>query len=131
MRSYRSELLVGFALLGLFLAALGVYGVIARLVAMRTAEIGVRLALGAQTSDVVWLVLSTGLRLILWGAAFGLIGDFAISKLIASIAPGISGGDLWMTAVVTAILVSVASLACYLPARRATKIDPVIALREG
>ena len=126
-----SELLVGFAVLGLFLAALGVYGVIARLVAMRTPEIGVRLALGAQMGDVVWLVLSTGLRLVLWGAAFGLIGAFAISRLIASIAPGISGGDLWMTALVTAILVSVASVACYLPARRATKIDPVIALREG
>jgi putative ABC transport system permease protein len=125
-----TKLLAGFAALGLFLAALGVYGVIARLVAMRTPEIGVRLALGAGLGDVLWLVFGSGIRLVLWGAAFGLFGAYGVSKLIESIAPGMPGGNLLMTGAVMAILVAVAALACYLPARRATKIDPIIALRE-
>jgi predicted permease len=125
-----TKLLVGFAALGLFLAALGVYGVIARLVAMRTPEIGVRLALGARLGDVLWLVFGSGIRLVLWGAAFGLFGAYGVSKLIESIAPGMPGGNLPVTAVVLSILVAVAALACYLPARRATKIDPVVALRD-
>jgi putative ABC transport system permease protein len=125
-----TKLLAGFAALGLFLAALGVYGVIARLVAMRTPEIGVRLALGARMGDVLWLVFSSGLRLVLWGSAIGLFGAYGVSKLIESIAPGMPGGNLLITGAVLSILVTVAALACYLPARRATKIDPVIALRE-
>jgi predicted permease len=125
-----TELLVGFAALGLFLAALGVYGVIARLVSLRTPEIGVRLALGAQLNDVLWLMFSSGIRLVLWGAAVGLLGAFGVSRLMQSIAPGMPGGNLPVTAAVMAILVAVAAVACYLPARRATKIDPVVALRE-
>lgn len=125
-----SQILSGFAALGLFLAALGVYGVIARLVAMRTPEIGVRLALGAQLKDVLWLMFSSGFRLVLWGAVLGLFGAFGVSKLIASIGPGMAGGSLLVTAAVMAILVAVAAVACYLPARRATRIDPVVALRE-
>jgi len=125
-----TEILVGFATLGLFLAALGVYGVIARLVAMRTPEIGVRLALGAQLGDVLWLMFGSGLRLVLWGAGIGLIGVYAVSRIISSIAPGMPGGSIGMTLAVLAILVGVAAVACYLPARRATKIDPGVALRE-
>jgi putative ABC transport system permease protein len=125
-----TKLLVGFAALGLFLAALGVYGVIARLVAMRTPEIGVRLALGARMGDVMWLAFGSGIRLVLWGAAFGLFGAYGVSRLIESIAPGMPGGNLLVTGAVVSILISVAALACYLPARRAAKIEPVIALRE-
>jgi predicted permease len=125
-----TELLVGFAVLGLFLAALGVYGVIARLVAMRTPEIGVRLALGAQLGDVLWLMFRSGLRLVLWGAGVGLIGVFCLSMTMSAISPGMPGGNIPMTLAVLAILVTVAGIACYLPARRATKVDPVVALRQ-
>ena len=124
-----TKILFGFAALGLFLAALGVYGVIARLVAMRTTEIGVRLALGAKVGDVLWMVFASGIRLVLWGAGIGLLGAYGVSKMIESIAPGMPGGNFLVTGEVMLILVGVAALACYLPARRATKIDPVIALR--
>ena len=125
-----TKILLGFAALGLFLAALGVYGVIARLVAMRTTEIGVRLALGARVSDVLWLVFASGFRLVLWGASLGLLGAYGVSKMIESIAPGMPGGNFLVTTEVMFILIGVAALACYLPARRATRIDPVIALRD-
>jgi len=122
-------LLIAFALLGLFLAALGLYGVIARLVVQRTPEIGVRVALGAQSRDVVWLVLRSGLRLTLLGTVLGLLGSGALVRIIAGIAPSISVQDPIAIIVVTLLLFAVALLACWLPARRAAKLDPMIALR--
>ena len=121
--------LICFAGLGLFLAALGLYGVIARLVAQRTPEIGIRMALGAQQSDVTWLILGSGLRLIFYGAAIGIIGSIGLYFILSrwSQAPSINVPAVF--AVITAILLLVGLVACWLPARRATKIDPIVALR--
>ncbi len=122
-------ILVAFALLGLFLAALGLYGVIAHLVVQRTPEIGVRLALGAQSGDVVWLILRSGLWLTLLGTALGLLGAVGLSRLIAAIIPELPVQDPIAIVAVTLLLLAVALLACWLPARRATKVDPMVALR--
>lgn len=125
-----NTILVGFALLGLFLAALGLYGVIARLVAQRTAEIGVRVALGAQARDVIWLVLRTGLRFSLLGAGLGLLGAVGLGRLMAGLSTApMSGQDPAVLGGVTLLLLAVALLACWLPARRAARVDPIIALR--
>ncbi len=124
-----TTVLIAFALLGLFLSALGIYGVIARLVMQRTPEMGVRLALGAQPGNLVWLILRSGVRLTVLGAVFGLFGAFAIGRLLAAIAPEMAGQDFGTVAVVTLLLVGVALVACWLPARRATRINPIQALR--
>ncbi|MEO5957687.1 MAG: FtsX-like permease family protein [Opitutaceae bacterium] len=122
-------MLVAFALLGLLLAAIGIYGVLAHQVQQRTNEIGIRMALGAQVRDVFTLVLGQGLRLTLIGAAIGLAGAFAVGRVLASIMPGLPAENLLTAATVTALLVGVALLACWLPARRAAKVDPMVALR--
>ncbi len=121
--------LICFAGLGLFLAALGLYGVIARLVAQRTPEIGIRMALGAQGHDVTWLILGSGLRLICYGAAIGIVGSIGLYFILSrwSQAPSINVPAVF--AVITAILLLVGLVACWLPARRATKVDPLTALR--
>ena len=121
--------LICFAGLGLFLAALGLYGVIARLVAQRTPEIGIRMALGAQGRDVAWLILGAGLRLIAYGAAIGIVGSIGLYFILSrwSQAPSINLPAVF--AVITAILLLVGLVACWLPARRATKVDPLTALR--
>jgi predicted permease len=123
------RLLAGFALLGLFLAALGIYGVIAQAVTQRTQEIGVRLALGAQVRDVLWMMLGTGLRLTAAGAVVGVLGALGIARLLASLSPELRAPTLVITAIVAAVLVVVALIASFLPARRATRVNPVIALR--
>ncbi len=124
------KLLGAFALLGLLLATLGIYGVIARTVAQRTGEIGIRMALGAQVTDVIKLVLGSGVRLALIGAGIGLLGAFGLSRLIMSIMPAIQTNGGKVIAVATAVLVAIAFAACYLPARRAAKVDPIVALRH-
>ena len=124
-----NQLLTGFALLGLLLAALGLYGVIAGLVVERTPEFGIRLALGAQARDVLWLVLGKGLRLAALGTALGLAGSFAVIRLLAAILPALPGQDPILLALTVAALFAVALLACYLPARRATRVNPLDALR--
>jgi predicted permease len=122
------SLLASFALLGLLLAALGIYAVIAHSVVQRTHEIGVRMALGAQVSDVLALVAGRGLRLVLIGTTLGLAGAWGINRLLAAILPLPTAG-LAMSLASTAVLLAVAMLACWLPARRATKVDPLVALR--
>ncbi|MBI1760546.1 MAG: ABC transporter permease [Acidobacteria bacterium] len=124
-----STLLAAFAALGLALAAIGIYGVISYTVAQRTGEIGIRLALGAQSKDVLWLVLGKGGRLILLGALLGIAGALAEARLLAAAIPTLPTRDPLTLALITCALVLVAFLACYLPARRATKVDPLIALR--
>ena len=121
--------LAAFALLGLFLAALGLYAVIVRLVAQRTPEIGLRIALGAQPRDVVWLILRSGLKLTLLGTVIGLLGAAGLVRFIASLATELPVQDPIAIAAVTVLLFGVALLACWLPARRATKVDPNTALR--
>jgi predicted permease len=119
----------GFAALGLLLAALGIYGVIAGFVVRRTNEIGLRMALGAQLGDVLWLVLGKGLRLALLGVCVGLVGAFGIGRLLASLTPELAPKDPLTFIGVAGLLVGVAMFACWLPARRAARVDPMIALR--
>ncbi len=123
-------ILICFAVLGLFLAALGLYGVIARLVTQRTPEIGVRVALGAQPRDVVWLILGLGIKLTLVGSAIGLIGAWFLGRTLAAISPQSASADIQSIVIATTTLIGVAILACYLPARRAMKVDPMVALRN-
>jgi putative ABC transport system permease protein len=117
------------ALLGLGLACLGVYGVIARTVAQRTGEFGIRLALGARGADIVRLVLTSGAKLALIGAAVGLLGAFATSRLILAAFPGLQTSSAPVLAGVTILLIAIAQIACYLPARHAARISPTEALR--
>ena len=118
-----------FGLLATLLAALGLYGVLAFSVARRTREIGIRVALGAQRRDVFKLIISHGMILVAIGVALGLAASIAISRLIATLLFGITPTNAPTFALAAAGLLLVALLACYLPARRATKVDPLVALR--
>jgi predicted permease len=122
-------LLGGFALLGLALAALGIYGVLAGFVTQRTREIGIRMALGAQVRDVLRLIIGRGLQLALVGVALGGLGAFAVVRVFASILPTLGSPDPLVLAGVVVTLLAVTVIACWLPARRAARIDPIEALR--
>ena len=124
------RLLSGFALLGLLLAAVGLYGVISGFVTQRTNEIGLRMALGAQVADVLRLVLGQGLRLALIGAGIGLAGAVAMARWLAAIMPALPTAEGGTAVVVTVGLLTIAAVACLIPARRAAKIDPMVALRS-
>lgn len=122
-------LIAGFGLLALVLASIGMYGVISYSVAQRTQEIGVRMALGAQPRDISAMVLLQGARLAGLGVAIGLVAAFGVSRLIASFLFGVGAADPLTFGAVTILLMVVALLACYMPARRAARVDPMIALR--
>jgi len=107
----------------------GIFGVIANLVAQRTSEIGIRMALGAQAKDVLWLVLGEGLRLAALGIAIGLAFAWGLVRFLNSLLPAMHGGDPVAVAGVVLLLGGTAAFACWLPSRRATKVDPIIALR--
>jgi predicted permease len=124
-----ADLLIGFAVLGLVLAAVGLYGVISHLVAQRTGEFGIRIALGASSHDVLSLVINHGIRLTLIGLGLGLAGAYGLSRLLNSTMPRLVSPDALALAATAATLFVVALLACWLPARRATKVDPLTALR--
>jgi putative ABC transport system permease protein len=128
-RRFNMMLLGGFAVLALLLASIGIYGVISYSVAQRTREIGIRIALGAQIGDVIKLILKQGLLLALAGLAAGLVVAFFITKLMSSLLFGVSATDPVTFASVALILLFVALLACYIPARRAANVDPNVALR--
>jgi putative ABC transport system permease protein len=121
--------LSSLAVLGLGLASLGVYGVIARTVAQRTSEFGIRLALGAQTRDIVRLVLASGAKLALVGCAIGLVGAFGVTRLLAAGFPGMRMSSVPVLAGATVLLIAIAQIAGYLPARYASRISPTEALR--
>jgi ABC-type antimicrobial peptide transport system permease subunit len=115
--------------LALLLAAMGIYGVMAWSVARRTREMGIRMALGAQGRDVLTLVLRHGMKLVLLGAVIGLAASLAVTRVMTSLLFGLSATDPLTFGLVTAVLTVVALFACYIPARRATKVDPLEALR--
>jgi len=123
------ELVGLFAMTALLLAALGIYGVISYGVSERTREIGIRLALGAEKQNILRLILRQGLALATAGAAIGLICALIVAHLMASVLYDIRPADPLTFAGVALVFVFVALVACYLPARRATKVDPMVALR--
>jgi len=118
-----------FAGIGLLLAAIGVFSVMAYAVSLQTHEIGIRMALGAQRADILRMVLSKGLALVIAGILIGLATSFVANRLLSSELWGVSASDPWTFSAVVAVVVAVGVAACLLPARRATRVDPLVALR--
>ncbi len=127
---FRTSLLSGFAAVALLLAAIGIYGVLAYLVAQRSREIGIRMALGAERSRVLQMVLRQGLQPVLFGAVAGILGAIALTRLMKQLLFHVDALDpatyLWTACVLLAVAIG----ACYVPARRATNVDPMVALRD-
>jgi putative ABC transport system permease protein len=129
-RRFQMILLGSFAGMALILAAVGIYGVISYSVNERRHEFGIRLALGAQSRDLLMLVLGQGMKLALTGMAIGLLASFALTRLIQTLLFGVSPGDPMTFALITTLLIFVSLLACSIPAGRAAKVDPMVALRN-
>jgi putative ABC transport system permease protein len=128
-RRLSMEMVGLFALTALLLAAIGIYGVISYMVSERTHEIGIRLALGAQNGNILHMVLHQGLRLAMTGAAVGLVAALIVSQLMAGLLYDVRPTDPLTFAAVALLLIAVALLACYIPARRAARVAPLVALR--
>ena len=129
VRRFFMLLLLTFAGLALTLAAVGIYGVMSYVASQRTHEIGIRMALGAQAKDVLKLIVGNGMALALLGVAVGLAGAFALTRVMAGLLFGVTATDSLTFVTVSAGLIVIALIACYIPARRATKVDPLVALR--
>lgn len=128
-RRFQTSLLTGFSLVALLMAAVGIYGLIQYSIASRTQEIGLRMALGARADDIFRMVIGEGLKLSLTGAALGLVGALWLGRAASSLLFGVTASDPLTFTVVSLLLTAVAIAACYVPARRATKVDPIVALR--
>jgi putative ABC transport system permease protein len=129
-RRFQTSLLIGFSVIALLMAAIGIYGLIQYSVATRTHEIGIRLALGAQTGDVFRMIIREGLTLSLTGLALGLMGALWLGRVGSSLLFGVTASDPLTFIAVSLLLTAVATAACYFPARRAMKIEPIAALRQ-
>jgi putative ABC transport system permease protein len=128
-RRFQTFLLAVFAGMALFLAAVGLYGLMAYAVKQRTAEIGVRIALGAQRRDVLKLILGQGIMLTIAGLALGLIAALGLTRVLVSLLYGVAPSDPVTLIIVPLVLITISLLACYVPARRAMRVDPMVALR--
>jgi putative ABC transport system permease protein len=126
---FRTVLLEIFALIALSLATVGIYGVLAYSVSQRRHEIGVRMAMGAKRSDVLWMVVGQGMFLTLIGVAIGVAGAFVLTRFLSTLLYGVRPTDPVTFVVVPLLLACVALFACYVPARRAIRVDPMAALR--
>ncbi|HEX4594267.1 MAG TPA: FtsX-like permease family protein, partial [Bryobacteraceae bacterium] len=129
-RRFSLVLLSLFAALALLLAVVGVYGLLSFSVSRRTREFGVRMALGASPRDLMWLILRQGMKPLLWGVLLGLIASTLITRFIASLLYGVSPTDPWTFAGVTMLLVAAGLSACYIPARRILRVDPLQSLHH-
>ena len=129
MYSFSSVMLAIFAGVALLLASVGIYGVMAFAVTQRTQEIGIRMALGARARDVLKMVVKHGMKLALLGIVLGLAGSWAVTRFMKALLVGVEATDLLTFSVVSVCLLVAAFVACYIPARRATKVDPLVALR--
>jgi putative ABC transport system permease protein len=128
-RRFSMILMAIFAALALLMACVGIYGVISYLTSQRTHEIGIRVALGAERRDVLRLVIGQGLKLALVGVVIGIMGALALTRFLSSMLFGVKPTDPVTFIAVSLLLVGVGLLACYIPAHRATKVDPLVALR--
>jgi putative ABC transport system permease protein len=128
-RRFQTSLLGVFSLLALMLAAIGIYGLMHYSVARRTHDIGVRIALGASRGDVLRMILNEGSQLAIAGIVLGLAGAAAVTRVLQNLLFGVQPHDPLTFAAVTILLMSIALLACYIPARRAMQVDPMVALR--
>jgi putative ABC transport system permease protein len=129
LRSFLMRVLCIFGGLALILASVGLYGVISFLVARRTREIGVRIALGARSGEILRLILAEGLTVTLIGVGLGVVAALLLTRLLESMVYAVSLRDPFVFVLVSCLMIVVSLLACYVPARRATKVDPIIALR--
>jgi predicted permease len=129
-RRFQTSLLIGFSLVALLMAAVGIYGLIQYSIATRTREIGLRLAIGAQAGDIFRMIIGEGLMLSVTGAGLGLVGALWLGSTVSSLLFGVTASDPWTFVAVSLLLTAVASAACYFPSRRAMAVDPVVALRQ-
>jgi predicted permease len=129
-RRFQTSLLIGFSVLALLMAAIGIYGLIQYSIATRTHEIGIRMAIGAQAGEIFRMIIREGLKLSLTGLAIGLVGAFWLGRAASSLLFGVTATDPLTFLTVSLLLTAVATAACYFPARRAMKVEPVMALRQ-